>query len=173
MEQIIKTALQYAKNFVGTLEEPPNSNHGDTIDKLQKAMGYNGVQYCALFAQYIYKLAYNLIPFPNTASSQTLYQWAEKKKYVSTDFNEMQVGDIVIWRKLKLWQGHVGVVTDIDFAHQMFTTIEGNTSNSDFGDQRDGGGIFQRIRYMRKQDFTVDTFYLRGFIQIRKVLANT
>lgn len=173
MEKIIKNAIEIAKNFVGTLEEPPNSNRGDVIDKIQAEFGYKGVQYCALFVQYVYKRAYLLSPLPNTASSQTLYQWAKEKGYISTDFNELQAGDIVIWRKFKLWQGHVGLVIEVNPQTQSFITIEGNTSNNDYGDQRDGGGIFKRIRFMKKADFVEDAFYLRGFIKIRSVLANT
>lgn len=172
MENIIKIALEYANNFVGTLEEPPNSNRGDTIDKIQKTFGFQGVQYCALFAQYIYKLAFVFSPFPGTASSQTLFEWAKKRNYVSTDFSELQAGDIVIWRRRKLWQGHVGVVMQVNPATQSFITVEGNTSNNDYGNQTDGCGIFQRVRYMKKSDFVVDAFWLRGFIQIRKVLAD-
>lgn len=173
MEQIINNAITIARNFVGTLEDPPNSNHGDVIDKIQKEFGFNGVQYCALFVQYVYKRAFESSPFPGTASSQTLFEWAKDKGYTSTNFDELQPGDIIIWRKFKLWQGHVGLVVSVNQKLKSFITVEGNTSNSDYGDQRDGGGIFKRIRFMKKQDFVVDAFYLRGFIKIRSVLGNS
>lgn len=172
MEVIIK-ALEWAYQLTGILEDPKDSNRGPAIDDIQKSFGYKGVQYCALFAQYIYKRAcldLNIpFPFSGTASSQTLFQEALKSGFVETDFSKLRSGDIIIWRKLKLWQGHVGVVKSVDFATQSFTTIEGNTSSSDKGSQRDGGGIFERVRYMKKQDFVVDAFYLRGFINCRKV----
>lgn len=171
--EVIKRALEWAEHFKGTLEEPKNSNRGKIIDEIQGVFGYKGVQYCGLFAQYCYKLAcvgLNIpFPFSGTASSQTLYGEALNKKWAETDFSKLRSGDIVIWRKLKLWQGHVGIVKSVDFAKQQFITIEGNTANSDFGDQRDGGGIYERVRYMKKQDFVVDAFYLRGFISVRKV----
>ena len=172
MEKIIELALTYAHNLVGVVEDPPNSNRGDVIDQIQKMFGLQGVQYCALFAQYVYKLAFVFSPFPGTPSSQTLYEWAEKRKYTSTDFSKLQAGDIIIWRRRKLWQGHVGLVTGVDHANEKFMTIEGNTSNTDFGSQTDGGGIYARVRNMKKADFVVDAFWLRGFIQIRKVLAD-
>jgi hypothetical protein len=173
MNKIIKSALEWAEQLVGIVETPKNSNRGPLIDELQKSFGYIGVQYCALFAQYAYKRACTdlNIPFPfsGTASSQTLYGEALNKNWVETDFSKLRSGDIIIWRKLKLYQGHVGLVKSVDFATQSFITIEGNTSSSDKGRQRDGGGIFERVRYMKKQDFTVDTFYLRGFLSMSRV----
>lgn len=174
-EKIIQEAVNLAQSYIGTKEDPKGSNRGVGIDAIQKTFGFKGVQYCALFAQYVYKaitLIYH-IPFlmPGTASSQTLYGWAKNNGYACNDFSQIAVGDIVIWRKFKLWQGHVGIVVSVNHEQNYFETVEGNTANSDFGDQRDGDGIYRRKRYMRKQDFVVDAFYLRGFIQMRKVYA--
>jgi len=170
---VIIRALEWANQLVGTVEVPKDSNRGPVIDDIQKSLGYKGVQYCAIFAQYVYKracLALNIpYPFPSTASSQTLFEWASKAGFAETDFSKLRSGDIIIWRKMKLWQGHVGVVKSVDFAKQQFITIEGNTSPGEKGSQRDGGGIYERVRYMKKQDFVVDAFYLRGFINCRKV----
>ena len=66
MENVITKALEWAQQLVGTLEVPKDSNRGPVIDDIQKSMGYKGVQYCTLFAQYVYKracLALN-IPYP-------------------------------------------------------------------------------------------------------------
>ena len=172
---IADKALEWAIKLVGTVEVPKDSNRGLVIDDIQKTFGYKGVQYCALFAQYCYKRACTALnipfPFSGTASSQTLFGEALNKKWIETDFSKLQSGDIVIWRKMKLWQGHVALVKSVDHVNQLFVTIEGNTSNSDKGSQRDGGGIFERVRYMKKQDFVVDAFYLRGFISVRKVFG--
>lgn len=169
-------ALEWANKFVGTQEVPKDSNRGLIIDDIQKVFGYKGVSYCALFAQYCYKRACTALnipfPFSGTASSQTLYQEALKKNWIETDFKKLQRGDIVIWRKQKLWLGHVGLVIEVDLANDCFYTIEGNTQNSDQGNQREGGGIFKRKRYMRKMDFVIDAFYLRGYISVSKVFPN-
>lgn len=174
MEVIIK-ALGWAEKLKGTLEVPKDSNRGLVIDDIQKVFGYKGVQYCALFAQYCYKRACVCLnipfPFSGTASSQTLFGEALNKKWVETDFSKLQSGDIVIWRKWKFWQGHVGLVKSVDHANKLFVTVEGNTSSTNEGSQRNGGGIFERVRYMKKQDFVVDAFYLRGFISVRKVFG--
>lgn len=174
--EVIRKALDWAQWFVGTLEDPKDSNRGNKIDMIQEAFGFIGVQYCVLFVLYCYKKACAAqkvnYPFPDTASSQTLYEWAVKNGYAETDFSKLKHGDIVIWRKFKLWQGHAAIVKNVFPEYKAFTTIEGNTQNSELGDQRDGGGIFIRTRYMRKADFRLDAFYLRGFIQVRKVFTD-
>lgn len=170
---IADRAIEWANRFVGTVENPKNSNRGLVIDDIQKVFGYKGVAYCALFAQYVYKrtcVTLNIpFPFSGTASSQTLYQEALKKNWIETDFKKLQRGDIVIWRKFLKWQGHVGIVERVFPELESFHSIEGNTSPGDIGSQSAGGGIYRRVRYMKKMDFTVDSFYLRGFISIAKV----
>lgn len=171
--KIIIKALEWANKFVDTQEVPRNSNRGLVIDDIQKVFNYKGVAYCALFAQYCYKRAcsaFNIpFPFSGTASSQTLYSEALKKNWIETDFNKLAMGDIVIWRKFLKWQGHVGIVERVFPEFQLFHSIEGNTSSGDTGSQSNGDGIYRRVRYMKKMDFTVDSFWLRGFIDISRV----
>ena len=170
---ILDEALKWAVKLIGTKEVPPKSNRGLVIDDIEKTFGYKGVAYCALFAQWCYKRACSAegigFPFPGTASSQTLFKWAKSRGVAGTDFKELKRGDIVIWQKYKIWQGHVGIVTDVDYENGKFMTIEGNTSNSDFGSQSEGDGIYARVRYMKKMDFVVDSFWLKGFIHIDRV----
>lgn len=175
--EIVKKALEWAQQLVGTVEIPKDSNRGVIIDDIQKVFGYKGVSYCALFAQYCYKracIALNYpFPFSGTASSQTLYQEALKMNWIETDFTKLKAGDIVIFRKFKLWQGHVGIVERVFPELSSFCSIEGNTSSGEIGNQTNGGGIYRRVRYMKKLDFAVDSFYLRGFISVRKVFPET
>lgn len=170
---VIERALEWANGLVGTVETPKDSNRGLVIDDIQRMFGYKGVSYCALFAQYCYKLACNAFelpfPFSGTASSQSLYQQALKKNWIETDFKKLKRGDIVIWRKWNLWQGHVGIVETIFPELETFFSIEGNTSSDEKGSQANGGGIYKRLRRMRKMDFAVDGFYLRGFIAVRRI----
>ena len=172
---IINKAIEIAKAFVGVVEDPKDSNRGKEIDTIQALFGFKGVQYCVLFCLYCYRracmdlgLMYNL---PITASSQTLFEEAKKLGCVSTDFTNIQPGDIVIWRKFKLWQGHAGLcVSYLNPTDNSFVTIEGNTQPDNKGDQREGGGIYKKVRYAKKVDFLVDNFYLRGYIQMDKLL---
>jgi len=173
--KIIDKAIEIAQWLVGAKEEPKDSNRGRDIDVIQGAFGFSGVQYCVLFCLYCYKIAlghFNIeYTLPNTASSQTLFEEAKKLGCVSTDFTNIQPGDIVIWRKFKLWQGHAGLcVSYLNTTDNSFVTIEGNTQPDNKGDQREGGGIYKKVRYAKKVDFLVDNFYLRGYIQMDKLL---
>ncbi|MBE0538398.1 MAG: CHAP domain-containing protein [Ignavibacterium sp.] len=171
---IKKRLIENAVKYCGIVEDPKNSNKGEIIDEIQEEFGFDGVQYCVLFVLYVYKKTLNEfeleLPLLSTPSSQTLFNWAYNNGMIETDFLKLGAGDIVIWRKFKLWQGHAGIVISVDQQNKTFLTVEGNTSNNDFGDQRDGGGIYKRKRYMRKADFAVDAFYLRGFIPADKVI---
>lgn len=171
-------ALNYALLYTGNKERPPKSNRGIMIDRMQKVFGLIGQQYCVMFCIFCYWEAAKRLasrepqvpkfPLPMTASSQTLYEDALKKGFTYTDPKLIKPGDIVIWRKFKLWQGHAGLIFSELKPDNTFLTIEGNTSNSDFGDQRDGDGIYKRVRKANKINFTISSFYIRGFIDVEK-----
>lgn len=172
MNELTKTAIAMAGTLLGTKEVPPKSNRGLVIDKIQQYFGLRGQQYCVMFVLYCYIEACNRLKikfsFPLTASSQTLFEDAKKIGATYTDPKLIKPGDIVIWRKLKLWQGHAGMVISSLFNDGTFWTIEGNTSNSDYGSQTDGDGIYKRIRKANKINFTLSNFYIRGFIDVDK-----
>ena len=172
---IIPDCLLLANTLVGTKEERPN--RGQVIDEIQRSLGFIGLPYCVIFCLYCYKQSFERNNFEfnllKTASSQTLFEWAKKKEAVYSDPQMIKPGDIAIWRKWKLWQGHAGLITSYLLVHnekKLFNTIEGNTSNSNYGSQSDGDGIYRRIRYANKLDFSVDGFYLRGFIDVQKII---
>lgn len=170
--KVVELAISAAETLVGTKEQPPKSNRGLIIDKIQKYFGLKGQQYCVMFTLYCYIEACNKLkikfPFPKTASSQSLFENAKAKGATYTDPKLIKPGDIVIWRKLKLWQGHAGLVISNLFEDKTFRTIEGNTSNSNYGSQRDGDGIYKRIRSANKLNFNFSNFYIRGFIDVQK-----
>lgn len=170
-EGMMDFAVKVGLSLDGTKEV--GQNRGGMVDAIQKEFGFKGVQYCVLTTLYCYKKACEYFGvdyyLPKTASSQTLFE--EAKKYTSTDFSKIQPGDIVIWRKFKLWQGHAGLCISLfDMESNSFRTIEGNTSPDKNGNQREGDGIYQKLRYARKMDFTVDNFYLRGYINMTEYL---
>lgn len=160
--------LLNASKYIGTKEV--GSNGGTVIDKIQKVFGMQGQQYCVMFALYVLLETEPKLNILKTASSQSLFEWALKNGYTYTDPTKVKAGDIVIWRKFNLWQGHAGLIaSQYDLESQTFKTIEGNTSNGDYGSQRDGDGIYKRIRNAGKVSWVVDNFYLRGFIDIDKI----
>jgi len=174
-EKIVGKVLEKAQSLVGTKEV--GQNGGKVIDEIQKVFGMKNQQYCVMFTLYCWDFVLKLVagekyskPFLMTASSQTLFDWAKKNNCTYTDPTLIKPGDIVIWRKFTLWQGHAGLVLDgLNVSDNSFLTYEGNTANSDYGNQRDGDGIYQRKRFAKKLDFSIDNFYIRGFIDMQKV----
>lgn len=175
---VIQDAILIANTLVGTKEE--TQNRGKVIDEIQRELGFISLPYCVIFVLSCYKRACKAlsVPFPMivTASSQTLFEWAKKQEFTYTDPMLIKPGDIAIWRKWNLWSGHAGLITSfLEYNHngqKLFSTIEGNTSNNNYGSQSDGDGIYRRIRYANKIDFDVDGFYLRGFLNLRKILES-
>jgi len=171
MNKIVDAAIETANSLVGTKEE--GNNRGAVIDMIQAPFGLVGQQYCVMFVLYCYMQAClrnsGKLLIEKTASSQTLFEYATKMGITYTDPKLMQPGDIAIYRKFKLWAGHAALITSKLNNDLTFNTIEGNTSNSNFGSQRDGDGIYRRIRNARKINFSQSSFYLRGFISIRKL----
>lgn len=172
IEDVIKGVILYASSAIGEREEPPKSNRSKLIDKIQSYFGLKGQQYCVMFVLYcfmqILKNHSIPFPFPKTASSQTLYTECEKKGWTTTDLGKVKPGDIMIFRKYHTWTGHAALVVDV--GTNTVTTIEGNTSNGNFGSQSDGDGIWKRIRPVNTAEFKVDNWYIRGFIQVRKAI---
>lgn len=176
-EAVTKEAILIAESLIGTKEETPN--RGKVIDEIQREFNFIGLPYCVIFCLHCYKHACKALSLPYpliiTASSQTLFEWAKKKGFIYTDSQMVKPGDIMIWRKWNLWSGHAGMVTSSILTQDKgisINTIEGNTSNSNFGSQSDGDGIYRRIRTANKIDFSVDGFYIRGWIDMKKVLAS-
>lgn len=178
--EIKKLALEFANGFVGIKEQ--GSNRGKEIDTIQKEFGMQGQQYCVMFCLYCYILAFQKLGFsykgiiPHIASSQTLFEEAKKPSqspYVSAvyyDPKNIKKGDLVIWRKRLLWKGHAGIIESVNEDFTKITTIEGNTANSDFGNQRDGDGIYRRIRKTSGIGNTSSNFYIRGFISMERFI---
>jgi len=174
MTTIPERAIAIASRLAGTKEITPNrSPRIDYLHWYTKLPAGN--PYCVTFLQYCYKKACEeaglLSPLPLTASSQTLWTEAEKLRCTDTDFRALLPGDIVIWRKYRLWQGHAGLAVSVYNSYEnSFRTIEANTQPDQTGNQREGDGIYDKKRFARKIDFTVDAFYLRGFIRMTDLL---
>jgi len=172
MNKIISAAIQNAGDLVGTKEV--GNNRGIIIDKIEKEFGLIGQAYCVMFILYCYIQAVKQysqeLLLPKTASSQTLFEYAQKQNLTYQDPTLLKPGDIAIYRKFKLWEGHAAlVVSNYLPEDKTFLTIEGNTSNSNYGSQSDGDGIYKRVRSCRKINFEVGSFYLRGFIDMGKL----
>lgn len=178
-EQIIKSAIDFAYSFVGQKETPKDSNRGAVIDAIQKEFGMVGQQYCVMFTLYCYikslKL-HNVKPdkIPRIASSQSLFEYAKKNDSLVPDEKFIRKGDIIIFRHDMKPSGHAGLIIGpmrlTPEGSKYCNTIEGNTSPSDKGSQSAGGGIYLKSRNLNESDFKVDDWWIRGFIDMEKLL---
>lgn len=166
--EIIKaTALKYE----GIREKPNNSGfHSDDFERKIKECGWaTGQAWCSYFCELVWKEVY-LKHNPGIAILlNTLFSSSATATYknfdVSPEFNVSKVpvvGAIVIWRHGIGWQGHAGIVVNVN---KNFDSIEGNTNAS-------GGreGVEVAIK-PRNLDFSVkpDQLNLLGFVIPKEV----
>ena len=77
----------------------------------------------------------------------------------------LEPGDLPIWASGTIrggdFNGHTGLVQwQID--SRRFRTVEGNTQPGPGGDQREGGGVYERTR-----EISLGSFRLLGFCRAR------
>lgn len=136
--------LAIAASDLGVVESPPNSNR----TKFGRWYGLDGQPYCAMAVSYWFSLAGLPLPastakgFAYTPSGAAWFQrqgrWTTRPQrghVVFFDFPGDGVSRI----------SHVGIVESVR-ADGSVVTIEANTSPGDGGSQRDGGGVFRRVR---------------------------
>jgi hypothetical protein len=171
-EQIVQMAVAELTKFNNTTETNEagvyTPNRSSAIDMVQKEYGLIGAEYCAMLGQYPYIVLnrrHNLgIHLQFSASTQTLWEYCTKRDCTFTEPKLLQKGDWLIWRKFKLWKGHLA--TFIDFIDDVSVrTFEGNVSAG-----RKVQGCYYHKRSINKLSFAYDDFYLRGFINVRKLI---
>ncbi len=137
----MKKIIKIAKQEIGTMEEPANSNK----TQYGEWFGFNGVPWCAIFVSWVYHHAG--FPLGNIgftkgyAGCQTAVAHYKETGEVTDNPTE---GDIVFFD----WSGdgrydHTGIFVE-DVNGEYFKTIEGNTSQSN---QSNGGCVMQRKRH--------------------------
>ncbi len=165
--------LDSARAYLGIVEYPKDSNRGTAVELFLAAVGlapfqdedgeWKSFPYCAAFASFCLDQAGDVaLPLVRSAGA---------RKFItgnSIRANEVQRGTVpiapgtlVIWKAKRDptdTKGHIGFV--VEWNGQEGITIEGNTGPGDEGDQRDGGGVYQRKRLLspgsafRITDFT-------------------
>jgi hypothetical protein len=133
--------LGAARSQLGTVESPPNSNR----TKYGKAYGMDGQAWCAMFVWWVFQQTGDKDLIPKAAYTPTFADWFRKRGAWGTaprpgavvffDFPGDGVNRI----------SHVGLVEAVN-TDGTITTIEGNTSGTTAGSQRDGGGVWRRTR---------------------------
>lgn len=137
----IQKILDIAYSQVGYVEKPVN------ITKYGRHFKSNPAQWCGLFVMWVFdKAGYH--DFPNTAYTPNgVKEWKARKLWKTS--GEVKPGSIVYFD----FKGdgvdrvsHVGIAV-LHLANNQVLTIEGNTSSSIKGDQRNGGEVCIKSRH--------------------------
>ena len=165
-------AIEIANEFVGKQESKLKPNWAPWLDNLfLRACTKNGwtpgAPYCIAAAYACYQAAAkelgSMLPFAGTASTQDFYERALEHKCASL---EPHVGDIVIFRQGNTWRGHAGIV--VGCSPDSVSTIEFNTSDTIAKSQRNGDGVYMKLRRFRDFPKSDTRLWIRGFVTLSK-----
>lgn len=142
--------LRVAGNEVGYVEGGGSDGRSGNITKYWAELqpSFQGASWCAAFVSWVWKHAGHPLPAIDHPWGYSLcadaVNWAKKNGLWSAS-GHYQPGDIIFFD----WASdghadHTGIVVSDDGVH--IQTIEGNTSGTDAGSQRNGGGVYRRIR---------------------------
>ena len=139
--------ISIAETQLGILES--SKNHGEGIAKFWTATnypeGYNDrAPYCAAALCWMIREAgiFSEEKRPKTAAAFGLETWGEDNGLkVVKHPSSVKAGDVVVFAF-----SHVAIATSDSDSDGRFSTIEANTSPGTAGSQRDGGGVYRRMR---------------------------
>lgn len=163
------------------VREKTNTNDAPEIDKFLAYLGLpKGLSWCAAYICFVHKESADSLqiknPLPRIGRVSTLWDLAQENdlRYKTFDSEEVLSGelklnkaDIPIWEsnnlaKVKNFNGHTGLIL-YQKDNNSFKSIEGNTTPNNKGDQREGGGVYERDRTLG-----IGTkFNVLGFIRVR------
>lgn len=136
----VERVLEVARHQIGTAESPPGSN----CQPYGEAYGWNGVAWCMQFCWWVLTEAGCGDLIPKSASTVVTRDWYRKRNQWHTQ--DPRPGDLVFFK----FSGnsnpvnHVGLVEVVE--RGSLITIEGNTTGTSAGDQRNGGMVARRRR---------------------------
>jgi hypothetical protein len=168
----------YARNLLYIRERTGNNDH-PVIDQMLVYLGLpKHLSWCLAFCLWCWHGAVNPLPFPKIARCSTFWEQTQDQewKYKTFDLEDVawgiekaRAGDIMIFSHAKVagknnWNGHAALVRG-QISSRSFATIEGNTSSGNAGSQREGNGVFERIRSPKQGNMA-----LEGFVRSRRYL---
>lgn len=172
--QLHENTLFCAEGYLH-VREKNNDNRSPEIDAWHRYVGIPyGNPYCASFAINMFACGnyYESSPLPKIPRVSALYKAAQKNPYRYKTIPayrvkqgvKLQPADLPCWAHGVAsgnFNGHVGLLTEqVDY--QTFRTIEANTGSGNAGSQRDGNGVYRRLRQL---DMT-KLFKVVGFIRV-------
>jgi surface antigen len=175
MKKIQEDIVKVAEKYVGIKEVKGNQGwfsekypkFAEAFEESMKSHGFNyGQAWCAYFGELVWAevyddlgLASDMDKYFSGSARRTLSKFKEADDW-ETGLVPM-VGAIVVWKRMKggkaTWQGHVGIVKEVNDGHMI--TIEGNTNDAG---SREGDTVARKIR---KYNFVSSSgLALEGFI---------
>lgn len=128
--------ISVARKYIGIHEKPNNSGFLDA--EFQKRMEHVGwvksYAWCTYFCELVLREAlpqYDLILdklFSGSATTTYKNFELDQSGIFLTSRTTPKLGAVAIFRHGVGWQGHAGIVEDIDMASNYFIDIEGNTN---------------------------------------------
>jgi len=169
-DQVIANSAHYLD-----LREQTNNNDHPAIDKMLAYLGLPPrLSWCAAFVIWNYKEAGYKLPRQGRCSTLLRVCQVNELRYqvfdaedVAMGVQRLQPGDIPIWAHGRInaardFNGHTGIILG-QRNRTTFISREGNTMPSNAGDQREGGGVYDRQRGL---GFGA-AFRVVGFIRVR------
>ncbi len=174
-----QTAADVSRRYLH-VREATNRNDGAEVEKFLRYLGLpKGQPWCAAFSLYCYKEAAEELnvrqPYPRYGRVAMLWSTCRSNplKYRAITTEEailgsvkLRPGDLPIWASGTIrsgdFNGHIGLIQQ-QISPKKIRTIEGNTTPGETGDQRDGGGVYERTRAISPGNFRIIGFCrLRG-----------
>ena len=173
-DSLPQAATDNARKYLH-VREAANRNDAPEIDRFLAYLGLpKGLAWCAAFSLFNYKEAADALhvrqPFPRYGRVAMLWSACQRNplKYRAITADQvrlgsvrLQPGDLPIWASGTIrggdFNGHTGLV-QAQLSPLRFRSIEGNTTPGPTGNQRDGGGVYDRIRFISPGSFRVVGF---------------
>lgn len=159
MKTIAEAVADAAESKVGIAEAGGNNKgaelqpffDADNYDPNGGRPGDNGYAWCASFICWccMVALAGRKISFkrPTTPSAWGMESWSMAQDRSTWTLKspglDISRGDIVVFKI-----SHVGIAAGSPDGNGYFQTVEGNTSGSSGGNQRDGDGVYRKRRHI-------------------------
>jgi hypothetical protein len=168
-DRVIENSAKYLK-----VRELHNNNRSPDIDRWLKYLDLPmGQPYCAAF--YIWNYHEQGNNLPRIGRCSLLWQACRARELtyktfdaeaVSVGIEKIKPGDGIIWRHgrgtISNFSGHAGIAL-AQINRASFRSREGNTQPGNVGNQREGGGVYDRSRRLD----IGSAFEVVGFIRVR------
>lgn len=127
-----------ANAYIGQQEKAGNAGFKSAdFEKKMRTVGFQpGHAWCAYFVELVWKEAYasdvkmlGVLDKLCSASAVSTFANFANSKLFTTSTTVPVKGAIVIWRHGNSWQGHAGIVSDVDLQQNRFIATEGNSND--------------------------------------------